>query len=73
MTLASHGISNDPSMCGLESDSPDFACTPLNEREAAVDRLVRQIEQDLPRDHSPDLYASLLAIHSGQIAQSRST
>ena len=39
---------------------------PLSEREAAVDRLVRQIEQDLPREHSPDLYASLLAIHSGQ-------
>ncbi len=38
----------------------------INEREAAVDRLVKQIEADLPRDRFPDVYASLLAIHRGQ-------
>ena len=39
---------------------------PCNEREVAVDQLVKQIEDDLPRERFPDLYASLLAIHRGQ-------
>jgi hypothetical protein len=39
---------------------------PVSEREAAVDRLVRHIEQELPRENFPEVYASLLAIHGGQ-------
>jgi hypothetical protein len=39
---------------------------PVSEQEAAVCRLVSQIEDDLPREHFPDVYASLLAIHGGQ-------
>ena len=38
----------------------------IDEREAAVDHLVTQIEADLPRDRFPDVYTSLLAIHRGQ-------
>ena len=39
---------------------------PVGEHEAAVGWLVSQIEQELPREQFPDVYASLLAIHGGQ-------
>jgi hypothetical protein len=40
---------------------------PVDERDAAVGRLVDQIEEELPRDRFPSVYASLLAIHEGQV------
>ena len=40
---------------------------PTNEREAAAGRLVERIEEEFPRDDFPSLYASLLAIHDGQM------
>jgi hypothetical protein len=40
---------------------------PADTREAAVGRLVARIEQDFPRDRFPSVYASLLAIHEGQV------
>jgi hypothetical protein len=38
-----------------------------DERDTAVCRLVERIEQELPRDDFPSVYASLLAIHDGQV------
>jgi hypothetical protein len=40
---------------------------PADAREAAVGRLVERIEQEFPRDRFPSVYASLLAIHEGQM------
>ena len=38
-----------------------------DERDTAVCRLVERIEQEFPRDDFPSVYASLLAIHAGQM------
>lgn len=38
-----------------------------DERDTAVCRLVERIEQEFPRDEFPSVYASLLAIHDGQM------
>lgn len=40
---------------------------PADERDAAVGRLLEQIEGEFPRDRFPSVYASLLAIHDGQM------
>ncbi len=40
---------------------------PADERDAAVGRLVERIEEEFPRDRFPSVYASLLAIHDGQM------
>jgi hypothetical protein len=42
------------------------AC-PVDDRDAAVGRLVERIEEEFPRDRFPSVYASLLAIHDGQV------
>jgi hypothetical protein len=39
----------------------------VDELDAAVNRLVTRIEQEFPRDDFPCVYASLLAIHDGQM------
>ena len=41
--------------------------SPADERDAAVGRLVERIEDEWPRDRFPSVYASLLAIHDGQM------
>jgi hypothetical protein len=38
-----------------------------DERDTAVCRLVERIEQEFPRDECPFVYASMLAIHDGQM------
>jgi len=40
---------------------------PLNAHEAAIFRLVGMIEGEYSREHFPDVYRSLLAIHAGQV------
>jgi hypothetical protein len=40
---------------------------PADGRDAAVGRLVERIEEECPRDLFPSVYASLLAIHDGQM------
>jgi hypothetical protein len=44
-----------------------LSARPADERDAAVARLVARIEEELPRDRCPSVYASLLAIHDGQM------
>ena len=50
----------------LASRLAGVAVRPVDEREAAVGRLVGHIEQEFPRVRFPSVYASLLAICSGQ-------
>jgi hypothetical protein len=44
-----------------------LAVRPSDAREAAVGQLVERIEREFPRDRFPSVYASLLAIHDGQV------
>ena len=44
-----------------------WSVCPADERDAAVGQLVERIEGEWPRDRFPSVYASLLAIHDGQM------